>query len=51
MVKLIQRVCRANMLEMIEEVRTARYASWSAILLRSRIREYLQTLGGIAGEW
>lgn len=51
MVKLIQRVCRANMLEMIEEVRTVRLVSWSHTLLTLRIRDYLQALGGIAGEW
>lgn len=42
---------REIMLEMIAEWRAAELGTWGRVLLRRRIGELLDELGGLAGEW
>lgn len=42
---------RRYMLEMRDELTGLEVGSWARVLLKIRIAEFLQNLGGMAGEW
>ncbi|WP_156443008.1 MULTISPECIES: hypothetical protein [unclassified Burkholderia] len=48
---LIKESKRKWMLEMIDEIRTNDHGSWAIVLLMVKVRQLLDELGGLAGEW